>query len=42
MGKKLLFPQSFRREVRILALKQGMNLNLVGNGQNDVQEFLDF
>lgn len=35
-------PQSFRREVRILALKQGMNMNLVGNGQNDVQEFLGF
>ena len=38
----IISPQSFRREVRILALKQGMNLNLVGNGQNDVQEFLGF
>ena len=35
-------PQSFRNEVRMLAFKQGINLNLVGNGQNDVQEFLLF
>lgn len=35
-------PQSFRREVRILALRQGIYLNFVGNGQNDVQEFLVF
>lgn len=35
-------PQSFRREVRLLALRQGIYLNFVGNGQNDVQEFLVF
>ena len=35
----VISPQSFRREVRILALKQGIYLNFVGNGQNDVQEF---
>lgn len=35
-------PQSFRREIRLLALKQEMNLNFVGNGQNDVQEFIVF
>ena len=35
-------PQTFRNEVRLLAYKQGINLNLVGNGQNDVQEFLQF
>ena len=35
-------PLSFRNEVRVLAFKQGINLNLVGNGQNDVQEFLQF
>ena len=28
--------------MRILALKQGIYLNFVGNGQNDVQEFLVF
>lgn len=38
----VISPQSFRREVRILALKQGIYLNFVGNGQNDVQEFLVF
>ena len=35
----VISPQSFRREVRILALKQGIYLNFVGNGQNDVQSF---
>ncbi len=35
-------PVSFRNEVRMLALKQGINLNFVGNGQNDVQEFIQF
>lgn len=35
-------PQSFRKEIRLLALKQDMNLNFVGNGQNDVQEFILF
>lgn len=35
-------PQSFRKEIRLLALKQEMNLNFVGNGQNDVQEFIVF
>ena len=40
--KKIIQPQSFRNEVRMLALKQGIHLNLVGNGQNDVQEFLLF
>ena len=35
-------PNSFRNEIRMLALKQGINLNLVGNGQNDVQEFIVF
>jgi ubiquitin C-terminal hydrolase len=38
----IISPQSFRREVKILALKQGIYLNFVGNGQNDVQEFLVF
>ena len=38
----VISPNSFRNEVRMLALKQGVNLNLVGNGQNDVQEFLVF
>ncbi len=38
----VISPQSFRREVKLLALKQGLNLNFVGNGQNDVQEFLLF
>ena len=38
----ILKPQSFRNEVRMLAFKQGINLNLVGNGQNDVQEFIVF
>ena len=38
----VISPQSFRREVKILALKQGVYLNFVGNGQNDVQEFLVF
>lgn len=38
----IISPQSFRREVKLLALKQGLNLNFVGNGQNDVQEFLLF
>ena len=38
----IISPQSFRREVRLLALKQGIYLNFVGNGQNDVQEFLVF
>lgn len=35
-------PQSFRKEIRLLALKQEMNLNFVGNNQNDVQEFIVF
>ena len=35
-------PQSFRREVKLLALRQGIYINFVGNGQNDVQEFLVF
>lgn len=35
-------PVSFRNEVRMLAFKQGINLNFVGNGQNDVQEFIQF
>jgi ubiquitin C-terminal hydrolase len=38
----VISPQSFRREVKLLALKQGIYLNFVGNGQNDVQEFLVF
>ena len=38
----IVSPQSFRREVKILALKQGIYMNFVGNGQNDVQEFLVF
>merc|ERR1711943_78883 len=38
----VISPQSFRREVKLLALKQGVYLNFVGNGQNDVQEFLTF
>ena len=35
-------PSSFRSEVRLLALKQGISLNFVGNSQNDVQEFILF
>lgn len=38
----IISPQSFRREVKILAFKQGVYLNFVGNKQNDVQEFLGF
>ncbi len=38
----IISPSSFRNEVRVLAFKQGVNLNLVGNGQNDVQEFIVF
>ena len=38
----VISPQSFRREVKLLALKQNLNLNFVGNGQNDVQEFILF
>ena len=42
LDDKVISPHNFRKEIRILALKNGMNLNLVGNGQNDVQEFLQF
>jgi len=38
----VISPNSFRNEVRILAYKQGINMNFVGNGQNDVQEFMQF
>lgn len=38
----VISPESFRREIRIVSLKEGINLNFVGNGQNDVQEFLLF
>ena len=38
----VISPNTFRQEVRVLAFKQGVNLNLVGNGQNDVQEFILF
>ena len=38
----IVSPQSFRREVKILAFKQGVYLNFIGNKQNDVQEFLVF
>jgi ubiquitin carboxyl-terminal hydrolase 8 len=38
----VISPESFRREIRIVSLKEGLNLNFVGNGQNDVQEFLIF
>ena len=38
----VISPNSFRNEVRVLAFKQGVNMNLVGNGQNDVQEFILF
>ena len=38
----VISPQSFVRVVKMLALKQGVYLNFVGNGQNDVQEFLVF
>ena len=41
-NNSIISPQSFRREVSLLSLKQGLNLNFVGNKQNDVQEFILF
>jgi len=38
----VISPESFRREIRMVSLKEGINLNFVGNGQNDVQEFILF
>lgn len=38
----IITPNTFRQEIRILVFKSGMNMNLLGNGQNDVQEFLLF
>ena len=41
-SNSVISPESFRKEIRIVSLKEGLNLNFVGNGQNDVQEFLLF
>lgn len=41
-NNSVISPQSFRKEIAIISLKEGINLNFVGNGQNDVQEFLLF
>lgn len=38
----VISPESFRNQIRIVSIKEGINLNFVGNGQNDVQEFLLF
>ena len=38
----IVSPQSFRKNVIILCLRKEMNMNLVSNGQNDVQEFIVF
>ena len=35
-------PVSFRNEVRMLALKQGINLNFVGNGQMMFKNLYNF
>lgn len=35
-------PDTFRKTIKILAFKQGTYINFIGNGQNDVQEFLLF
>jgi ubiquitin C-terminal hydrolase len=41
-GNNIISPDGFRREIRIISLKEGLNLNFVGNSQNDVQEFILF
>jgi ubiquitin C-terminal hydrolase len=41
-SSSVISPNQFRDEVRMLALRQGISLNFVGNGQNDVQEFIVF
>ena len=41
-NNNVISPDSFRKQVRLVSLKEGLNLNFVGNGQNDVQEFMLF
>tara|TARA_A100001015_G_scaffold171866_2_gene191015 strand:+ start:1197 stop:2219 length:1023 start_codon:yes stop_codon:yes gene_type:complete len=41
-GNNTIAPKNFRQDIRIMAFKGGINYNLVGNGQNDVQEFIQF